>query len=71
MTGKKTLKGTADPVHAMDAYGRSRGTAPLILNLGTRGMLSGLTPRPGRLTAEEKDPSPSRNPLNSGWVGGS
>ena len=52
----------------MDAYGRSRGIALVILNLGTRWVLSGLTPRPGRFTAEEKEP-PLRNPLNRGCVG--
>jgi hypothetical protein len=30
------LKGKVVPVHAMKAYGWSRGIAPLILNLGTR-----------------------------------
>lgn len=44
------------------------GCSSSYLNLGTRWVLSGLTPRPGRFTTEEKDPS-SRNPLNRGWVG--
>jgi hypothetical protein len=53
----------------MDAYGRSRGIALLILNLGTRWVLSGLTPRTGRFNAEEKDPHLPK-PTEQG-VGGS
>ena len=34
--GKGTDKGTAVPVHAMNAYGWKRGVAPPILDLGTR-----------------------------------
>jgi hypothetical protein len=33
---KKRLKSKVLPLHAMQAYRESRGTAPLIPNLGTR-----------------------------------
>jgi hypothetical protein len=52
MTGKK-IKAAADPVHAMNAYRRSEGIASVTLNLGTRWVLGGVTPRPGRLTSGE------------------
>ena len=68
ITGKKN-KGTDDPVHAMNAYGRCRGTAR-ILNFGTVWVLSGLTPGPGRFTVGEKAPPPSPKPTKQG-VGGS
>jgi hypothetical protein len=51
----------------MNAYGRSRGIAPVTLNLGTRRVLSGVTPHPGRLTAG--NPLPPLNPLNRRYVG--
>jgi len=33
---KGKIRGKLVPVHAMKAYSESRGTAPLILNLGVR-----------------------------------
>ena len=39
-TTSKT-EGKAVPVHAMKAYGKSRGNAPLILRLDTRWEVSG------------------------------
>jgi hypothetical protein len=54
MTGTK-CKGTDIPIRAMNAYS-SRGIDPLILNLGTRWGLSGLTPRPDRFTPGQPPP---------------
>ena len=77
---QKRFNVTADTVHATDAYGRSWGIALLLLlllillllllNFGTRWVLSGLTPRPARFTAEEKDHPPLLKPTEQG-VGGS
>jgi len=36
LAGVLLLKGMAVPVHAVQAYQRSGGITPLILNLGTR-----------------------------------
>lgn len=42
-------------MHAMEAHGRSRGTAPLVLNLETNGSESSAS-HPGSYTREEGYP---------------
>lgn len=42
----KKAEGKDAPVHAMKAYGGSRGIAPLIFNLGTRWRLNKFRPQP-------------------------
>jgi len=69
MTGKKKLKLQLTPFTPWMHMGGT-GIALLNRNLGTRCVLSGLTLRPGRFTAGEKDPPPLPKPTEQegGWV---
>ena len=54
-----SLRGKAFPVHVMEAYRGSRGTAPHILNFGT----IWLTSEPGRFNPGKGSPAPTGRPV--------